>query len=912
MNEEQGFNFNFDARDFKFPTKLAVAIGVVALLIIAAVIGVGLYIEYQQYAEIGEQFTSIFMKNIGVEWITRIAAYALCFVLFFINLIFIKGYLSRRGANISLLKSKKLTVPIAIVFSYIVGNILYSGIVDKVLPALNSVAFDVTDPLFAQDLGYYFFQRPFYTTLVQSLTGLVFFLIVITVVLYLIGARSLEFFSFRTILQERGMVFHTITLIIGFFALKAVEYKFTAESILFKRTGQFQGGGYTDVNVWLTFYRIAPYFLLGVVLLCIFFLFRKKLIPAVIVVALYPAALVIVGVIAGAVQTFIVSPNEIAVEAPYLEYNIANTRAAFNLDKMVTKNLNISYDLTQQDLIDNAETVNNIRIIDFPQTLKISNQVQSIRNYYSFNDMDIMIYDINGEKTAVALSAREMNKERLDVSAKNYINLKMKYTHGMGVVMNPLNQITSQGQPQYIIRDIPPSSVQGAPTITQPRIYYGESTDDYVIVGTKGQELDEIEAAYSYSGSSGLPMTLLNRLIYAIRFSDLNLLISDQIQQDSKLLLNRNAVERVEKIAPFLNPDYDAAIVIDDSGKLKWVIDCYTVSDAYPYAQSYSNINYIRNSVKAVVDAYDGTVKFYIIDETDKVAQVYANIYPTLFEKESFPEDLRKHMRYPEALFTMQSNMLLKYNIVDVEDFYQKRGMWAVSREKYETNGQVNVAPYYNMMKLGIDGADEAELVLMMPYTLVNKDNMVAWLAVRCGADNYGQLVNYRFPEGENVYGTYQIENRIDTDPSISQEMTLWSQGGSSVVRGNLLVIPIKDSLLYVEPMYISSGADERALPELKRIIVAYGDKVVSRPTLTEALTDLFGKGAVAIPSAPNVGTDETEQPIIDAALLQMLEQAISNFTMVKDASQSGDWEGFGKAMQSLEETINAIEEQTK
>ena len=879
------------------PIRNIVLLVIFGILVLGFTVFLGIYTDYMQLKEVGENFTKIFWTNFNVNTITQLITFVMFFVLILANCIIIRNNLVHIDSSFSYLKRLMPIIAVSGGVALVLSNYARKMVADKFLPFLNSEWFSLGDPIFHQDVGYYIFQRPFYISVLDILLAFGIFLIIFTISSYAVLYARFDFYNMRQIAKEKGIIIHLIASIIIYFLIKAVSYKFTAENVLFKVNKEFVGASYVDIKVWLSYYTIAPILLILVVVVTIIFLLNSKIKPAIITVAVYPASLIIATMVAGAMQTTVVAPNEAAVETPYLQHSIDFTRTAYKLDNVTQNDFKVEYNLTGEKIMNNLGTVNNIRITDFAQTLKVANQLQGIRNYYQFTDADIVPYNLDGKQTAVFVAAREMNKEKLDDSAKNYINQKMKYTHGMGVVMNPVNRITDQGQPYFVIKDVPPRSIEGAPAITQPRIYFGQQADDYVIVNTRDKELDEIETTgYSYEGLAGIKLDFMNRLIYSTALGDFNMLVSDQINSDSKLLLNRNIQQRIKKAAPFLSFDQSATILVDAEGKLKWVIDGYTSSAWFPYSQQSGNFNYIRNPVKAVVDAYDGSVKFYIIDRSDPIIRSYEKIYPTLFEKDEFPTDLASHVRYPETLFKVQAEILKKYHITDPREFYEKRGMWATSMEKYEGDKLREVAPYYSLMKLA--GSDKEELVLMLPYTLVNKDNMVAWLAARCSMQNYGQLVEYNFNQNENIYGTSQIENRIDTDPVISQERTLWGQGGSSVIRGNILVIPIENSILYVEPVYISSGKDEAALPEIKRIIVAYNDKVVSKPTLDEGIKALFGVNRPVM-----VNENDTLESVI--------QKALQKFDEMKGFSKQNDWENYGKSMKELDDTMQNLKGKT-
>ncbi len=600
-----------------------------------------------------------------------------------------------------------------------------------------------------------------------------------------------------------------------------------------------------------------------------------------------------VNVAAGVVDYLHVRPNETTLEAEYIKHNIDYTKIGFKLDNIVERTFPANENLTREKLEENSDIINNIRITDPQATGEVLNSTKSIRNYYVFNDSDIVEYPINGKNTAVNISAREIDITKLDSNANNYINKTFKYTHGYGIAMNPVNAVNSEGQPDFIIDDMPIASREGSPIVTEPRIYYGEKTNNYCIVNTSIGEFDyalnneNVENRYEGT-KSGIRMNLFNRIMFALKNGDYTMLVSSYIEDDSRLLTNRNILTRVKKAVPFMAVDPDPYILIDDEGKLKWIVDLYTYTDQMPYSKNYGSINYIRNSAKAVVDAYEGTVDVYITDETDCIVMTYNNIYPGVMKTGGLPEDLNKHIRYPEYLFNVQSEMYLRYHMSDPETFYSNSDLWMRAKEKYRGESAIDVQPYYNLLAVEDFGRDGAQLVLMMPFVPANKENLVSWLA----ADSYGNLISYKFPAGRTVYGTLHIENRIDADADISKELSLWDQGGSNVLRGNVLVIPIADSIIYIEPVYISTS-NTAAVPEVKRIIAAYGDRVVMRNSLDECFDALFGSGEIS--SDENI-PDEGE---IDDAL-DYAQSAVDAYDRMQSALKGGNWADFGKAMEEL------------
>ena len=488
-----------------------------------------------------------------------------------------------------------------------------------------------------------------------------------------------------------------------------------------------------------------------------------------------------------------------------------------------------------------------------------------------------------------------------------YVNRKMRFTHGYGVVISPVNEVTAEGQPEFLAKDIP-QSVTSAFNITQPRIYYGEAdNEDYVIVNTNQKELDyaqgQQEFEHSYTGYGGIQLNPMVKLLYAIKYGDLNMLTSGYITSDSRLLINRSVVERVKTAVPFLDFDEDPQISIDNNGRLKWVIDGYTKTRYYPYSQRTDDFNYVRNSVKAVVDAYDGNIELYVIDQEDPIIQTYSRMYPGIFKFESLPGGLSEQIRYPDWLFQVQADIYKKYHTSDSLTFYSKSDVWDIAREKIGVNSEIKpMQPYNNMVTID----SEPEVLLMLPYTLENRDNnLVGWLGVRTDASNYGKFVSYKFPTGKHVYGTLQIENKIDNDPAISKEMTLWNEGGSTVMRGNLIMVPIADQILYVEPLYITSQ-NQASLPEVKRIILAYGDKIVMENTLDAAIDAMFS--TTLNESGNTQEEDHVLSQVIDNEKF-LIKKAIEKYNETKGYLQGGDWENYGKAMKELDDIMTSLEQ---
>lgn len=870
----------------------AIAAAVLALLFLIAEVTA----LYEEKAEIG--YTSIFLKNIETGTIVGAVCLLIIFIVFAVNLFVTRINEKRIFGDFVFFRTKKKMFLWALAAAFVFAIFTAKKTAPLYLSYYSSLPFGETDPIFGRDIGYYMFQRPFMSAVFDSVKIVFSFQLIYTAALYAAAYLRTDFLSFKNIFTQKRIIIHIVVLAFLLFTAYAFSMNITAEGILFGEFGNLSGAGFTDVTVWRNYYTFFPILLLLSVAAACLFIKRGKVKNAVISAALIPASYVLVILCAFIVQLAFVKPYEVSMERQYITYNIDATRRGFSLQNVSECEYLAENGLTSHDIKDEYKTIDNIRITDLNQTLTATNSIQGLRSFYTFKDNDIVTLDYNGTKTAFAVSVRELDTDKLPESAQSYINKKLRYTHGYGIVASPLNKVTEEGQPEYLIKDIPTYSETGMPKIEQPRIYFGEHSNDYAIVKTKYSELDYMEGdrtvEYSYDGKAGIKLNLFNRFSFAVRCGDPMLLFSGYITGDSKILCNRNVINRVKKAVPFLKYDKDPYVVIDYDGRIKWVIDAYTISDKFPYAQKYDGVNYIRNSVKAVVDAYDGNVEFYITDTDDPVIRVLSRMYPGVFHEDELPLYISEQMHYPEYLFKLRSEVYKSYHITEPEALYSRSDIWVTAKEKYAGGESVDVEPYYNLMKL--DGEDSESLVLMQPYTPQGKENLVAWMAVGSGADNYGKTVVYRFPKGKTVYGTLHIENKIDNDPNISKEISLWDQGGSNVIKGNLLVIPIKESLLYVEPIYITAK-NSAALPEVKRIAVAYGDKVAMEPTIGEALDVIFAN------KTPSAGDDE------EKTLEMLIDEASKKYNEMQSYSANGGYKAFGAALDELGKIFDEIEE---
>lgn len=893
--------------------------GIVWLLVIIAVVlvagmGFNILVDYMQVREIGIAYTSVYWTNIKVKLIAQAVSFLIVFALFMANNIIMRQILIKTNEDLSILRRVAPVVLLTFIVSFIASRFISDTVYTQFLMFANSTPFYQADPIFFRDIGYYLFQRPFVMSLIDSIKAILIVQTVYTALIYFVLYARNGIENFGSIIHERGIMIHNIVNVLLVLVSISLSFRFMAEQILYGSFGDLFGAGFTDISVWLKYYDIAPWLLMAVVVATAYFLMRRKIRAGLISVAVFPASWLVTLLVAGIVQVFVVAPNDMTIEAPNILNNIYMTRSAYGLDKIIEEDFVIDNTLTVQDLEDHAQTIDNIRIVDFNANLTALNKLQSIRQYYTFHDTDIVSYNIDGKPTAISIAAREIDKEKLNSGpADAYTNRTFKYTHGYGVVANPINRITAEGQPDFIIKGMPVQSSPGVIDVAQPRIYYGELTNDHVIVNSKIKELDystgHSSVEFSYDGAGGIKLTPLNRILFSIIYGDYKMLISGQITPESKILPNRNVLDRIKKVAPFFEYDDDPYILITDDGRLKWVVDGYATSEYFPYSQKTGRINYIRNSLKVIVDAYDGTVDFYITDPNDPVAQTYAKAYPTLFKDESLPADIAEHARYPERLFKIQAEMYKRYHATDPQVFYNRTDIWDIAKQRYSKTESQYIEPYYNMMQ--IRGFDEKGpgLLLTMPYTMANRDYTNGWLAAGSDSKYYGKLVFYRFINAEkNAYGTLQIENRIDNDPTITSQMTLWGQGGSSVVRGNMIVIPIKDSLLYIEPVYITTQ-NAASFPELKRVIVAYKESIAMEPTLKEAINKIFG----IEPSEEGIkpgrkGTDELA-PETDVKTQELLSRLTELYEKYKQYNAENDFENAGKAMRDLDSYMQQAQE---
>ena len=794
---------------------------------------------------------------------------------------------------------------------------------EQVLLFINQKSFGVTDPIFQNDVSSYVFGLPLYRLFVSWGFQLVIFTSFI-IVLFFIATGALQLRQGRLPEVSSGAKAHLSVLLAFVALLKAFAYRLDSMELLYSPRGKVFGASYTDVVAHLPALNLLILIsLFGAILLLVNIKRRGWLLPATAISLWLAVSIIVGGVVPAAIQRFRVVPDELNKELPYVENHINYTRLAYGLNSIEEKSFEASPDLTDNDIADNAQTVDNIRLWDPTVLAETYSQLQEIRAYYALDEVDVDRYKINGELTQVMVSARELDQTNLP--AVGWVNERLQYTHGYGVVFSPANDVASQGQPDFYVKGVPANTTVSELEVEQPRIYFGESAEsvEYVVVNSLQDEVDyplstegQSVAYTNYSGDGGVGIgSFFRRLGFALRYSELNLLISNQLSDDSKLIMERNVVSRVKKAAPFLYTDNDPYLALID-GNLFWIIDMYTVSDKYPYAQPADtrrinensglpmNFNYLRNSVKAVVNAYDGTMNFYVVDENDPLILSYNDIFPNLFTPQSsMSTELLDHIRYPEDLFTIQSDMYRDYHMIDPRVFYADEDPWVIPsdssttprvatlRGEFTEIGFKPMLPYYLLMSL--PGESDLSYLIFQPFNPENRPNMQSFLVADADPENYGQLIDFRLPKGEFVDGPSQVATRINQDPDISQIFTLLDQQGSSVIKGNLFVVPINQSILYYQPIYLQG--EQNPLPEFKFVVVVFQDRIIMEESLSEALASVFG-GDFA---TENVEETEGESP------LELLEKATKAFEKAQEELQNGNLGLYQKLVEQAQQFVD-------
>jgi uncharacterized protein len=782
--------------------------------------------------------------------------------------------------------------------------------------SIHATPFGKVDPILGRDLSFYVFRLPW----LQFLQGWLLWLLLVALAgaaLVYLATFSAERLIRRIQIVGEGRQWLRLTpaaerhlLLLGAAALGlfAWGYQLNIPSLLYSNTGAAYGAGYADVHARLpVMHLLTAIVAVGAGILVASIFVRVRWLPYAAVGAWLVIAFVGGSVYPSVVQRLAVEPNELAREREYIGNTIELTRAAYGLADVIEADFDVAEEPVPVRLASAEGTIKNIRLWDYRPLLRTYSQLQEIRLYYTFNDVDIDRYRLDGDYRQVTLAAREISYSELPSTAQTWVNRHLVYTHGYGVVLSPVNEVREEGLPVMWVRDIPPRALFPELALSRPEIYFGELTETYAVVRTEEQELDypagDRNVYTSYEGRGGVVLdSPLKRLAYSLRLGSSQILLSGSITSDSRLLWRRSIGERVEAVAPFLAYDPDPYPVIAN-GRLVWLLDAYTISDQYPYSEpistSFGRLNYMRNSVKVTMDAYNGTLAFYLIDPSDPVAATYAAIFPDLFHPvEEMDPQLVAHWRYPEGLFRIQAAKFQSFHMTEPQVFYNQEDLWSWP-EEIVTGERMLVEPYYVNMRL--PGQAEPEFVLMLPYTPSAKQNMIAWLYARNDGENYGQMGVFKFPKQQLIYGPMQVESRIDQDPVISQQLSLWDQRGSQVIRGNLLVIPLDGSILYVEPIYLQAQASQ--LPELRRVIVVYGNRIAMEESLAGGL-------ARVMDTAPVEGeTAEIEPagPPLEGEMADLILQADAHYQAAQACLQDGDWACYGREIGALEEVLEAL-----
>ncbi len=885
--------------------------------------------DYLWFKEVG--YTETFLTKIKAQFTIGVPVFVFLVFLLYIFIKRLKKKYDLESEVVDMAINKKVNMWIklfSVAISFLVTANIVSSMWFQILQFINGESFGFTDPVFNNDVSFYIFKLPLINTAVDFIINILFLLIVVTVLFnaYLAIKDSIknvpeqfeemkfnnQQFDLSTVLNKKfaTKIINELSFIgILVFAFLAVRFVLMSYDLLYSQLGRVFGAGFTDFNITLNLYRILA---IGCLIAAVTFFMgsRKRNLKFALTV---PATLIIISIagtgLAGIVENFIVEPDQLSKETKYMEYSIKSTQAAYSLNDVIDVEFPANNNLTIEDINNNQEVIDNIRINDQEPLIQVYNQLQGIRPYYVFNDVDVDRYIIDGDYKQIFLSARELDQNRLNEQARTWVNQYLKYTHGYGVTVSQVNEVTSQGQPEMLVSNIPPTTNTDF-KITRPEIYFGEKTDEYIIVNTDEKEFDYPSGSDNvetlYEGRAGINLSFVNKLLFSLREGSYRLLISNNVNSNSRILINRNIIDRVYEIAPFMYFDPDAYIVVNqDDGKLYWIIEGFTASDRFPYSQPTDkfiqgwNVNYIRNSVKVVVDAYDGSIDFYIADETDPIIKSYDKIFTDLFKPLSeMPEGLKNHVRYSQVYFDVQSDMYRLYHIENPTVFFGREDYWDIANEKYMDRGEDPVGSSYVMFKLPEE--DNVEFLLTTQYTPQNKDNMIAMLAARNDGKNYGELVLYKFPKTKTIPGPNMIETKIDQDTVISSQLTLWSQVGSTVLRGNTLVVPIDDSLLYVEPIYLKSDTKSN-FPEMKMVVVSYDDRIVMESTLDQAIERIFGVYTEPEPEKP------TNEEYDNTNINDLIEQVTVIFNEATEAQKNGDWAEYGERLVELEEILNQL-----
>ena len=890
-------------------SRAPILFGILVLVLITVVPAlIKFYTDWIWFAQVG--YLEVFLRSITARLALGSIAFVLAFGVLAANFYLAQGALRRREfrimgeagpriVSVDLTRIKAFLYLGAGVLAFLIA--LYaSSQWETWLLWRHAVPFGSTDPILGNDTAFYIFQLPFY----QFVQGLA----LVTVLLAAAGVAgahgasgNLSFDAARGVVATRIVTRHLSVLGALVLLLLAVGTYLRIPELLTTDSGTVFGASYADVHARMPALRLLIAACLIGAALALFQVRLQRLWPAAGAAGLYLAVALGGAAYSAVIQRFVVAPNEQVRETPYIIHNIAMTRDAFGLDGVVERPLSGEARLTLDDLENNRATLDNVPLWNDQPLLDTFGQIQEIRTYYDFVSVDNDRYTIDGEYRQIMLSARELNSESLP--SRSWINERLTFTHGYGLTLGPVNQVTPEGLPVLFIKDLPPKSAVGL-EITQPAVYYGELSSDHVFVNTKTEEFDYPEGEDNkftrYEGDGGVVLGgLFRRLMFAIRFRSTDTLFSPNLTPETRVMLYRRISERVRRIAPFLTYDPDPYLAISGGG-LVWIQDAYTTSDSYPYSTPAANdLNYIRNSVKVIINAYDGRTTFHLLDPDDPIAATLDRVFPGLFTPlGEMADDLRTRLRYPPGIFGIQAAMFSTFHMTNPAVFYNREDQWDIPSIDDGLESR-RMEPYYTIMKL--PGESGAEYIQMLPFTPRQKENLAAWMVARSDGENYGQLAAFQFPKQTVVFGPNQIAARINQDQDIAPQITLWNQQGSEVIQGNLLVIPIEESLIYIRPLYLRAAGGR--IPEMKRVLVAYRNQIVMEESLDQALERMFpsnGRALVAAPEEfrPDLGTAEGTDLAGEAQL---------HYQRAIRAQREGDWARYGEEFERLGQILERL-----
>jgi len=878
---------------------------------------VEMYFDYLWFAELGK--TVVFTTALWAQSLLGVSALLVGFLFVYVNLLIANrapgsiqlGIPTPNGQITAYTVTPEIVRRVSVLLSVLVGLLLAfteAGNWETIWRYLHKVPFNVEDPIFSHDVSFYMFTIPFFKELIKVGLILGFLTLIAVLALYYFKGAL----SWKKIKGSDGdSRFRVqVSLLAAFiFVLLSASAFLNRYEVLFGNHDVFSGAGYADIHARVPMLLgLSIVALLGAILFLIN-AFTSNNRPGIVAIALYVLVMFGGNLYPSMIQTLIVAPNELEKETDQIEHNIKFTLQGYGLSNVEERDLSGDEQLTQNDIQNNVTTIHSIRLWDQEPLLDALKQIQEIRTYYDFISADHDRYVLDDELKQFMLSARELNSDSL--LEQTWINRNLSYTHGYGVAVGPVNTATSEGLPKLIVQDIPPVSSAPLFEIKKPEIYYGELTNAYAIVKTGMEEFDypsgDTNVYTTYEGTGGVSVnSLFRKALFAVYFRDIKIFLSNEVTNESRLLYFRDLRQRLSRLAPFLLLDQDPYMVISD-GRLFWIQDGYTTSDRYPYSARTQGVgNYIRNSVKMVMDAYNGTVEIFVSDEEDPLIKVYQNIYPDIYRPLSeMDPDLQSHIRYPEDIYRVQTYIYAEYHMKNPQVFYGKEDIWHIP--SIGGSGVENVmSPYYMIMRLPQE--EREEFILMLPFTPGGKDNLSAWMVARSDGENYGKLVVYRSPKQKLIYGPRQIVARINQEAEISRQISLWDQRGSQVIQGNLLIIPMEEALLYVRPLYLR--AEDGKIPELKRVIVAYENQIAMEPTLEEAIARIFtGTVSGFIQSEETPGEEqvafEARMDIEGGDRIQLLRNA---FDSAIQAQRQGDWARYGEELKKLETILKNLE----